>query len=114
MGEVPSQLDESSGVESGTSDLVVPLDQLTLDDLPRVGGKNASLGEMLRELRGVGVRVPDGFALTVDAFHLHLRRAEIESAIEKRLGTLDVTDTQALSSAGREIRESIIAATLPE
>lgn len=92
---------------------VVALDELTLDDLPRVGGKNASLGEMLRELRNVGVRVPGGFALTVDAFHRHLADSGIASFVYDTLDTLDVTNTRALAKAGRAIRERIIAVELP-
>jgi len=96
------------------ADWVVPLERLTLEDLPRVGGKNASLGEMLGALADAGVHVPGGFALTVDAFHLHLRQAEIEGAIHETLDRLDVTDMQALAEAARQIRESILAAPLPE
>lgn len=94
--------------------LAVELHQVTLEDLPRVGGKNASLGEMLRELASVGVQVPGGFALTVEAFHRHLRAAKIESFIYETLDQLDVTDTQALSIAARSIREAIIRAPLPD
>lgn len=58
-----------------------PLAAMTLDDVPRVGGKNASLGEMIGELSPLGVRVPDGFALTAEAFRLHLARAGIEKRV---------------------------------
>ena len=51
---------------------VIPFRELTIDDVPRVGGKNASLGEMIRNLAAVGVRVPDGFAVTAEAFRVHL------------------------------------------
>ncbi len=88
--------------------------EVTLEDLPRVGGKNASLGEMLRELTRVGVQVPGGFALTVEAFHRHLRAAEIESFIYETLDRLDVNDTQALATAARSIREAIIRSPLPD
>ncbi|TVQ30202.1 MAG: phosphoenolpyruvate synthase [Phycisphaeraceae bacterium] len=94
--------------------LVVPLHELTLDDLPLVGGKNASLGEMLRELKGAGVRVPGGFALTVDAHHLHLARAELDEAIYSELERLDVADTKALAQTARSIRTRITEAPLPD
>ena len=57
-----------------TPALVVPLSSISIDDVAVVGGKNASLGEMIRELTPLGVRVPDGFAVTAGAFRLHLRR----------------------------------------
>lgn len=101
-----------SSISSDRS-LVVALDQVTLNDLPSVGGKNASLGEMLRELASVGVRVPGGFALTVEAFHRHLRDAGVESFVYQMLDHLDVNDTQQLSTAARSIREAIMAAPLP-
>lgn len=64
---------------------VLRFDQITLDDLPRVGGKNASLGEMVQALAPTGVRVPDGFALTADAFRLHLREAGLAESIYREL-----------------------------
>ena len=92
---------------------VIPLGSVTLDDLPRVGGKNASLGEMIQELAASGVRVPDGFALTTDAYRRHLADAGLERAIEQRLGALDVRDVAALSRSAGEIRASIAGAPLP-
>jgi pyruvate,water dikinase len=55
--------------------MVRPLAELAAADLPQVGGKNASLGELHRSLAAVGVRVPEGFAVTVEAFHRHLQEA---------------------------------------
>ncbi|MHC5026884.1 MAG: phosphoenolpyruvate synthase [Planctomycetota bacterium] len=92
---------------------VVPLDALSLDDLPRVGGKNASLGEMIRALRGAGVRVPGGFAITTDAYREHLHRNHLEAPIRDALDGLDATDTRALSCAGHSIRHMIRGAPLP-
>ncbi len=94
--------------------LIVSLADVGLDSLARVGGKNASLGEMIRALGGVGVRVPEGFALTTDAFWLHLREAEATEEILQRLDRLDVTDVEALSATGREIRRRIASAPLPK
>ena len=92
---------------------VIALEKLTLEDLPRVGGKNASLGEMLGRLAESGVRVPGGFALTVEAFHLHLREAGIADSIVEVLERLDVTDMRALAETARTIRQQVIAAELP-
>jgi len=111
--QVTNVVDNERGVPLDCC-LAVELDQVTLEDLPRVGGKNASLGEMLRELASVGVQVPGGFALTVEAFHRHLRAAKIESFIYETLDRLDVTDTQALAIAARSIREAIIRSPLPD
>ena len=73
---------------------------IDLDALPQVGGKNASLGEMIGALSERGVRVPDGFAVTADAFRLHLRQAGLEESIYGELEGLDVADVEALRTAG--------------
>jgi pyruvate,water dikinase len=99
---------------SQTERLIVSLAEVNLDSLSCVGGKNASLGEMIRELDAVGVRVPEGFALTTDAYHLHLGEAGATNEILRRLDELDVEDVDALASAGREIRQRIASAPLPE
>ena len=61
-----------------THPLVVPFTAVTIDDIPIVGGKNASLGEMIQTLSSLGVRVPSGFATTADAFRLHLHLAGLQ------------------------------------
>jgi pyruvate, water dikinase len=78
-----------------------------------VGGKNASLGELLRSLEPQGIRVPDGFAITAEAFRLHLRRANLESSIYGMLDQLDPTDVTALARVAHEVRESIRSVPLP-
>ncbi len=93
--------------------VVVPFEEITLDDLPRVGGKNASLGEMIRSLGAAGVRVPGGFAVTAEAFRLHLREAGIEEEIYGELEKLDPQDVVALAAVGRRVREKIRSAPLP-
>jgi len=93
---------------------VLPLADITLADLPRVGGKNASLGEMIGALRQAGVRVPDGFALTTDAFHAHLRGAGLEAEIRSTLDRLDPRDVSALAQAGAGIRRRVAEAPLPK
>ena len=81
--------------------------------LAEVGGKNANLGELVRNLHTMGVRVPDGFALVADAFRRHLREARIDKDIYAALDRLDHLDVAALAKAGRAIRDKIRAATLP-
>jgi pyruvate,water dikinase len=92
---------------------VIPFSKLSLDDLLRVGGKNASLGEMVKALAPRGIQVPEGFALTADGFRLHLKEAGLDSVIYAELEHLDIEDVAALASAARSIRERIAAAPLP-
>jgi len=92
---------------------VLPFSAVTLSDLPRVGGKNASLGELIQNLARSGVRVPDGFAITADAYRLHLREARIEHEIYTALDALDPRDVNALARTGRTVRERIRSAPLP-
>ncbi|HEX6275454.1 MAG TPA: phosphoenolpyruvate synthase [Polyangiaceae bacterium] len=92
---------------------IIPFRELDLQRVAEVGGKNASLGELLRGLEPHGIRVPDGFAITADAFRLHLARAGLDEVIYAELDALDVHDVTALSSAGQRIRERIRSAPLP-
>ena len=91
----------------------VSLEALRMTDIARVGGKNASLGEMIAELSAAGVRVPGGFATTADAFRELLARDGLAGRIRRRLGDLDVSDVRALAAAGGEIRGWIASAPLP-
>ena len=84
-----------------------------LSDLNTVGGKNASLGEMIKNLASMGVRVPEGFAVTAEAFRLHLAEAGIEQEIYDSLDRLDVHDVEALARTARQVRQRIAGAPLP-
>ncbi len=88
-------------------------EEIGLDDLPRVGGKNASLGEMLRHLQAAGVNVPGGFATTAEAYRAFLATDGLDRRIADRLARLDVDDVIALAETGREIREWILATPFP-
>ncbi|GAA1886362.1 phosphoenolpyruvate synthase [Paeniglutamicibacter psychrophenolicus] len=79
--------------------------ELGLGDLDQVGGKNASLGEMVQNLRSAGVQVPDGFATTADAYRAFLADSGLDRKIVARMEGLDVEDVTALAAAGQEIRE---------
>ena len=92
---------------------VIPLERLRMRDLQQVGGKNASLGEMIGELAAAGIRVPGGFATTADAFREFLQQDGLASRIERELDQLDVADVGALAVAGRTIRAWIVEAALP-
>jgi len=91
---------------------VLSLDAVGLEDLATVGGKNASLGEMLRELGGAGVRVPGGFATTASAFRRHMKHTGLTGWISRTLGALDVADTAALAAVGAEVRRRVLATPL--
>jgi pyruvate, water dikinase len=93
--------------------LVVPFEQLRMTDVEAVGGKNASLGEMISQLAATGVRVPGGFATTAHAFRVFLRTGHLAERIENRLGTLNVDDVRALAEAGAEIRRWIVDTPFP-
>ncbi|HJC68923.1 MAG TPA: phosphoenolpyruvate synthase [Candidatus Brachybacterium intestinipullorum] len=87
--------------------------ELGMADLEQVGGKNASLGEMVSNLAALGVAVPDGFATTAEAYREFLGATGLAERIDARLTGLDTEDTIALAEAGREIRELVIAQPFP-
>jgi phosphoenolpyruvate synthase/pyruvate phosphate dikinase len=92
---------------------VIPFEHLRMRDVDQVGGKNASLGEMLSQLGGAGIRVPGGFATTAFAFREFLDRNGLARRIAQRVEKLDVDDIAALTSAGADIRRWIVEAPLP-
>jgi len=90
------------------SDLILWLDELRLSDLGKVGGKNSSLGEMIGNLSKLGVSVPGGFATTAEAFKQFIAQSGLAERIQKRLAALNVDDVDALTKAGKEIRQWVI------
>ena len=92
--------------------LVVPFEKLRMTDVEAVGGKNASLGEMISQLPQ-GVRVPTGFATTAHAFRQFLAHDGLAERISQRLATLDIDDVRALAEAGAEIRGWMEAQPFP-
>src|SRR6185295_4852977 len=94
-------------------DRVVPFERLRKGDVERVGGKNASLGEMIGQLAGAGVRVPGGFATSAQAYRDFLAYEGLARRIETKLEKLNVDDVNALAAAGAEIRGWITAQPLP-
>ncbi len=93
---------------------VIGLSAIGKDDLDRVGGKNASLGEMIAHLDELDIRVPDGFATTSDAFSEFLYQDGLGEAIHGMLDGLDVDDVESLGRTGARIRELIGTAPLPD
>ena len=94
------------------TDLVVPFENLRMTDVESVGGKNASLGEMISQLP-TGVRVPTGFATTAHAFRQFLQHDGLADKIKKRLDALDTDDVRALAVAGADIRAMVEAQPFP-
>lgn len=92
---------------------VRPFADLSIGDVPLVGGKNASLGEMCRELAGQGVKVPDGFAITADAYRHFLEQAGVDRQIREILRGLNTRDVENLRDRGRRVRQAILGAELP-
>src|SRR5512134_1034166 len=84
--------------------LVVPFEHLRMTDVESVGGKNASLGEIISQLAASGVRVPGGFATTAHAFLQFLAHNGLADKINARLAALNTDDVRALAEAGAEIR----------
>ncbi len=97
-----------------TTALVVPFEQLRMTHVETVGGKNASLGEMISQLADVGVQVPGGFATTAHAFRIFLKSNQLVDLINQKLETLNVEDLSALVKTGAEIRALIEQAALPD
>nr|MBA3624669.1 phosphoenolpyruvate synthase [Methylibium sp.] len=93
--------------------LVVPLENLRMTDVEAVGGKNASLGEMISQLAASGVRVPGGFATTAHAFREFVRHDGLAGRISARLAALDTNDVRALAEAGAQIRGWVEAQPFP-
>lgn len=88
---------------------IIWFEELRMNDVENVGGKNASLGEMISQLASKGVRVPGGFATTAEAYRRFLAQNGLDKKIKATLDTLDIEDVNALAKAGKQIREWIVA-----
>jgi pyruvate, water dikinase len=88
-------------------------DDVGVTDVASVGGKNASLGEMRRALTPLGIRTPDGFATTADAYRAFMRGADLERVVRNALADIDISNIDALQAAGARVRSAILAAPLP-
>ncbi|WP_028452006.1 phosphoenolpyruvate synthase [Chitinilyticum aquatile] len=92
---------------------VVDFAQLRMHDVETVGGKNASLGEMISQLTAKGVRVPGGFATTAQAYRVFLAHEGLADRIDAALAGLDVDDVKELARVGKQIRDWIVATPFP-
>ncbi len=88
--------------------------ELGIADVPLVGGKNASLGEMYRELAAKGIKIPNGFAVTAAGYRHVLPVGGLAQKIRSLLSDLDTRDLTNLAERGRGVREAILATPLPE
>ncbi|HET8832649.1 MAG TPA: phosphoenolpyruvate synthase [Casimicrobiaceae bacterium] len=93
---------------------VIPFERVRMRDVAQVGGKNASLGEMIGELASAGIRVPGGFATTADAFREFLAQDGLASRIERTLASVNIDDVRELARAGETIRDWIGNTPLPD
>ncbi len=94
-------------------DMVLWLDDIRLDDVPIVGGKNASLGEMIQHLTPKGIRVPSGFATTAYAYRHFIKSNQLDEKLRSLFANLDVTDVKALQHCGQSARSLILHAPFP-
>lgn len=99
--------------ELGLESYVIKLAELGMQDVEVVGGKNASLGEMIKNLTNLGVSVPGGFATTASAYRAFLAANGLDRYIARQLDDLDVDDISALAAAGKSIRDAILQSPLP-
>jgi pyruvate,water dikinase len=104
---------ESAARPALATALVASFEQLRMTDVEAVGGKNASLGEMISQLAASGVRVPGGFATTAHAFRLFLQHGDLGPRIQRKLDALNVDDVRALADAGAQIRGWMVDTPFP-
>ncbi len=93
---------------------VLPFDKLQIEDVPIVGGKNASLGEMYQDLKRKGIAVPNGFAVTALSYRYFIEKANLKDKIKSILSDLNTHDTRNLMERGKKVRDVILNAEVPE
>lgn len=98
--------------EKALQDYVLRLDQVGMSDVEKVGGKNASLGEMISQLSTAGIKVPGGYAITAQAFRDFLNAGNLKNKIDDLLSSLDTDDVVALAETGKQIRQWILDSQL--
>ena len=110
-----TQATYSSAVAAKSSDnFILWFEDIGINDIPEVGGKNASLGEMIQQLASKGVRVPSGFAATSHAYRHFIQQAGLEKPLRELLESLDVEDVSALRRCGRKARSLILETPFPK
>jgi len=99
---------------SRNKSLILKFSEIGITDVPQVGGKNASLGEMYRKLKSKGVPVPNGFAVTAEAYRYFLRSNKLDAKIKDALKGLDTRNMKGLASRGGRVRQMILEAKMPQ
>lgn len=94
--------------------LILWFNQIGIKDIPIVGGKNASLGEMLRNLAPKGINIPDGFAVTAEAYKYFIKSNNLDEPLRKILSTIDKSNVEDLKNKGKKIRKLMLQAKMPE
>ncbi|GAQ94785.1 pyruvate, water dikinase [Thermodesulfovibrio aggregans] len=94
--------------------LILWFNQIGIKDIPIVGGKNASLGEMLRNLTPKGINIPDGFAVTAEAYKYFIKSNNLDEPLRKILSTIDKSNVEDLKNKGKKIRKLMLQAKMPE
>ncbi|MDJ0618116.1 MAG: phosphoenolpyruvate synthase [Calothrix sp. MO_192.B10] len=105
---------QTPGKVFGEDALVLPFTQVGIADIPLVGGKNASLGEMIQQLIPKGVKVPDGFATTAYAYRYFIQTAGLEAKLREIFANLDVEDVDNLRQCGKQARYLMLQTPFPE
>jgi pyruvate,water dikinase len=98
---------------NGTNEHLLWFDQIGLGDIAKVGGKNSSLGEMLRHLTGKGIRVPEGFAVTTKAFKWFVENAGLDEMVKEAIASVDPDNPRDVAERGRKIRSAFLEAEFP-
>ncbi|MCW8909635.1 MAG: phosphoenolpyruvate synthase, partial [Gammaproteobacteria bacterium] len=93
---------------------VLPFSAIGIHSIPEVGGKNASLGEMYSQLSSAGIKVPNGYATTAEAYHYFIKHNNLQEKISRALESLDVHDVKALAKTGKQIRSWMLHAEIPD
>ena len=95
-------------------DLIIHFNELRIGDVGKVGGKNASLGEMVQQLQPLGIQIPNGFAVTADAFRFFLEENKLTPFISESLSELDKDQFSNLRQVSQKIKECLLGANIPE
>ncbi len=110
---VQTRLSVPATVDITKPRFTLEFEQIRIHDVPLVGGKNASLGELIQQLAPQGVRVPTGFATTADAYRYFIEQAGLEGQLRSHFTNLDVEDVEALRRCGRTVRSLILETPFP-
>ena len=101
-------------MEEKSQKFILWFDEISIEDVPLVGGKNASLGEMYNQLTKKGIQIPDGFAISATSFHYFLRKNKIDQRLKEILKSFDLKKIEDLKQAGKKVRNFISKAEFPE